>query len=138
MKQVAPGRFLCSLYHVTGNGCCMKVSYLYPLVPHVLYVLFIIGPASSGLSQTPPRLGLQVSSGYARVSITGAVSSAWTIQFATNLGVTNFWLPLSSLTLSNTTATVSDVTGPVIGQASGRRFYRAVSQQMPTNVVTTN
>ncbi len=119
----------------------MKVSHLNAWVPYVLYVLYVLfmfGPAPNGFSQSPPRLGLRVAGGYASVSITGAVSTAWTIQFATNLAVTNFWLPLSSLTLSNTFAYVSDITSPVAGQASGRRFYRALSQHMPTNVVTTN
>src|SRR2546425_3339505 len=113
----------------------MKMSHLNALAS---IFLFMFGPTPNGLSQAPPKLGLQISGGYARVSITGAVSTAWTIQFATNIATSNFWLPLTSLTLSNVSATVADTTGPVIGQASGRRIYRAVSQHAPTNVVTTN
>jgi formylglycine-generating enzyme required for sulfatase activity len=83
-------------------------------------------------AQTSPSVGLQLSAGAAHVTVTGPVNSAWTVQFNSALGKTNTWLPLANLKLTNGTALVDDISGPV----SGNKFYRAAPQQStPTNVI---
>ena len=90
--------------------------------------------AWAGYAQSPPSLSVQVSNRLVRLRITGAVGSASTIQWATNVCGTGNWQFLTNLTpLPSSPYLVADanaVTAP--------RFYRAFAQQVPTNVVTMN
>jgi formylglycine-generating enzyme required for sulfatase activity len=90
--------------------------------------------ASAGYAQSPPSLSVQVSNGSVRLSITGDVGSACTIQCATNLYGTNNWQFLTNLTpLSSSPYLVADTHA-----FTAARFYRAFAQQVPPNAVTTN
>jgi len=73
-------------------------------------------------SQNPPGLGVQVSGGYAQLSITGYVGTACMIQWVTNLSQTNSWQCLTNLTLTNSLSRVVDTVPP-----TAQRFYRAFS-----------
>ena len=87
-------------------------------------------------SQTQPHLGLQISGGYASLSIAGDVGSAWTIQFRDGLAPTNSWLPLKNLTISSSPLVVVDTTQPA---TSSQRFYRTAPSQSPDpGVIVTN
>jgi formylglycine-generating enzyme required for sulfatase activity len=90
--------------------------------------------AGAGYAQSPPSLSVQMTNGAVRLSITGDVGSACTIQSATNLYGTGNWQFLTNLTpLASSPCLVADnnaVTAP--------HFYRAFAQQVPTNVITTN
>jgi formylglycine-generating enzyme required for sulfatase activity len=85
-------------------------------------------------AQTQAVLGVRLSEAYATVTISGAVGSAWTIQYAGSLAPTNVWLALTNITLPSSPYSLVDTTSPLATQ----RFYRAVSVQMLTNAVTTN
>jgi len=88
----------------------------------------------AGYAQSPPALSVQVSNGCVSLSIAGDVGSACTIQYCTGLSPTNTWQFLTNLTpLSSSPYLVGDTS-----VLSAPRFYQAFSQQVPTNVVTTN
>ena len=98
------------------------------------YVLWLGGTTGTH-AQSSPRVGLQLSGGSARVSLTGSSGTSWTLQYQTGLGSTNVWLPLANVLLTNPTITVPDITGPV----SGQHFYRAATPPpIPTNVINAN
>ncbi|HOX57550.1 MAG TPA: formylglycine-generating enzyme family protein [Candidatus Paceibacterota bacterium] len=65
------------------------------------------------------------------MSITGDPGSACTIQYRTGLSPASAWQFLTNLTV------LSNSPGPVVetGAFTALRFYRAFSQQLPTNVV---
>src|SRR5438552_18956496 len=99
------------------------------LKPVSLSLFFLLPCACAG---APPQMILQLSNGFARLSITGDVGSGCTIQSVTNLSqnwqfVTNFALPNSPFLLVD-----------AVGSGAGQRFYRIYSQQAPTNIVMTN
>ncbi len=92
---------------------------------------FVAPPVSA---QSPPALSVQVSNASVWLRITGDVGSACTIQWATNLYGTNNWQFMTNLTpLSSSPYLVVDAS-----TATSPRYYRAFSQQVPTNVMTTN
>src|SRR5690242_6838159 len=82
----------------------------------------------SGLAQTPPSLGLRL---FAGVNINGATGSNYVIQFTTDLAQTNSWTSLAFVRLPTTNFLFVDTTVP----ATGNRFYRALLQNPPTNMV---
>ncbi len=86
--------------------------------------------APRALAQSPPGLSLQLSGGYGRLSITGAVGVVCVVQYVTNLAQTNAWLYLTNLTLASNPQPWLDSSCP----ATGRRFYRAA--WVPTNMVS--
>ena len=91
--------------------------------PLRLAILLLPTLVVSALAQSNVRLNVQIPSGYARLSITGAVGSVCSIQTRTNLAQTN-WLTLTTFALTNTLQWWSDTNAP----ASGARWYRALVQ----------
>lgn len=82
-------------------------------------------------AQSPPGLSVQLSNGFAGLTITGAVGSACTVQWNDNLSGTNNWQFLTNLApLVNGSVQVFDSSPLTVS-----RFYRAFLQQLPTNVV---
>ena len=82
-------------------------------------------------AQSPPGLSVQLSNGFAGLTITGDVGSACTIQWNGGLSGTSNWQFLTNLPpLVNSPVLVFD-SSPL----TTSRFYRAFSQQVPTNVV---
>ncbi|MHB8520380.1 MAG: formylglycine-generating enzyme family protein [Limisphaerales bacterium] len=92
-------------------------------------VVWAAGPSAS--AQTPSVLGLQL---YAGLSITGAVGTVYSVQYVTDLAQTNnasAWRDLEFLQLPASPYLWADKSAP----ATGRRFYRAVQTEAPTNMV---
>src|SRR6266567_3851063 len=81
-----------------------------------------------GSAQNPPSLSLQL---FAGVNVTGAVGSVYVIQSTSNLTQSNSWTSLAFLQLPATNYLFVDTTAPV----AGSRFYRALLQSTPTNMV---
>ena len=79
-------------------------------------------------AQTPPILGLHL---FAGVSITGTVGSVYVVQSTSDLAQTNLWSSLTFLQLPATNYLFVDTSGPI----QGNRFYRALLQTPPTNMV---
>lgn len=88
--------------------------------------VWAIGSRAS--AQTPAGLGLQL---YAGLSITGAVGKVYSVDYVTDLAQTNSWRCLTFLQLPTTNYLWFDPTAP----ATGRRYYRAVQSEGPTNMV---
>ena len=70
----------------------------------------------------PPRLGLQILSGYPLLRLNGTLGSNFTVQYSTNLSATN-WLHLRSI--SNLSVNPYQFLDPA-GSSDPARFYRAV------------
>src|SRR5262245_42904937 len=88
-----------------------------------------VGPVASG--QTPASLDIQV---YAGLSITGAVGTVYSVEYATDISQTNNpsdWRCLEYLQLLANPYLWTDKSAP----ATVRRFYRAVAVAAPTNMV---
>jgi formylglycine-generating enzyme required for sulfatase activity len=88
-----------------------------------------VGPAAFG--QTPAGLTIQT---YAGLTITGAVGTVYSIEYATDLAQTNIpsaWRCLEFLQLPVSPYLWPDKSAP----ATGRRFYRAMVFAAPTNLV---
>jgi len=80
-------------------------------------------------AQTPAGLSIQT---YAGLTITGAVGTVYSIEYVNEPHETNSdWRCLTFLKLPRSPYVWGDVTGP----ATGRRFYRAVTLDVPTNMV---
>jgi formylglycine-generating enzyme required for sulfatase activity len=95
-----------------------------------LAVCAVTPPASA---QPRPTLGLHFSSGQPTLSLTGAVETVYSIQYATNLSPTSHWTD-RTLVQAQVGGTVwTDPSAPTPAQ----RFYRAVSVPTPadTNLV---
>ena len=95
-------------------------------------ILAVAAATPRAYPQAPPQITCQLSNGFARLSITGGLGSGCTIQSVTNLSqnwqfVTNFTVSSSPILLVDAAAL-----------GAGQHFYRAFSQQVPTNVVTSN
>jgi formylglycine-generating enzyme required for sulfatase activity len=91
--------------------------------------VWAVGPRAA--AQTPPVLDVQL---YAGLSITGAVGSVYSIECVADLAQTNTpsaWRCLEFLQLPASPYLWADKSGP----ATGKRFYRAVAMEAPTNVV---
>jgi formylglycine-generating enzyme required for sulfatase activity len=105
--------------------CSKLVRFLFVLG----LTAWAMGPRAS--AQTPPVLGLQL---YAGLSITGAVGTVYQIQYVTDLAQTNnasAWRCLEFLQLPASPYLWADKSAP----ATARRFYRAVQNGAPTNMV---
>ena len=88
-----------------------------------------VGPRAA--AQTPAGLELQL---YAGLSITGAVGTVYSIEYVTDLAQTNnasAWRCLEFLQLPASPYLWADKSAP----ATGKRFYRAVQTEAPTNLV---
>ncbi len=79
-------------------------------------------------AQTPPTLGLRL---FAGVNINGSVGSVYAIQSNTNLAQTNSWNSIAFLQLPAINYLFVDTSAP----ATESRFYRALLQNPPTNMV---
>ncbi len=84
------------------------------------------GPRAS--AQTPPVLGIQL---YAGLSITGAVGAVYSVEYVTDLALTNSWRCLEFLQLPASPYLWADKSA----SATGKRFYRAGAFAVPTNLV---
>jgi formylglycine-generating enzyme len=94
-----------------------------------LAVWALTPPASA---QPRPSLGLQISAGQPTLSLTGAVGTVYSIQYATGLSPTNLWVDRTLLQAQGASTVWTD-----LGPTPGQRFYRAVSVAAPadTNLV---
>jgi len=82
-------------------------------------------------AQTTPELAIQL---YAGLSITGAVGTVYSVEYVTDLAQTNTasaWRSLELLQLPASPYLWADKSAP----ATGKRFYRAVAMEAPTNMV---
>jgi formylglycine-generating enzyme required for sulfatase activity len=84
--------------------------------------------APQASAQTPPGLNLRLYSG---LSITGAVSTIYSVEYVTDLAKTNSWRCLEFLQPTTSPYLWVDKSAP----ATGGRFYRAVVFAAPTNLV---
>ena len=82
-------------------------------------------PASA---QTPPSLSLQL---FAGVNVTGEVDNVYVVQSTSDLTQSNSWTSVGFVRLPVTNYLFVDTTAPV----AGNRFYRALLQSPPTNMV---
>ena len=96
------------------------------LIPIAIAALFANAHVASG--QTPPALALRL---FAGVNITGKVGDVYAVQSNPNLARTNGWTTIAFLQLPVTNHLFVDTTAP----AQGARFYRALLQSPPTNMV---
>src|SRR6476620_7578279 len=78
-------------------------------------------------AQTPPGLNLQL---YAGLSITGAVSTVYSVEYVTDLAQTNSWRCLEFLQPLSSPYLWVDKSAPAVGH----RYYRAMAFA-PTNLV---
>src|SRR5690242_13239343 len=92
----------------------------------VLLAVWAMGPRA--VAQTAAGLGIQT---YAGLSITGAVGTVYSVEYATDLGQTNEWRCLTFLQLPATNYLWFHPTA----LATGKRFYRSVQFGAPTNLV---
>jgi len=79
-------------------------------------------------AQTPLSVELRM---FAGVNITGEVGSIYAIQSTTNAAASNSWTSVAFVQLPATNHLFVDTSGP----AQGNRFYRAMLQSSPTNMV---
>ena len=84
--------------------------------------------ANAAFSQTPPTLGLRL---FAGVNISGTAGSIYVVQSTSDPTQTNSWRSLAFVELLATNHLFVDTSGP----AQGNRFYRALLQAPPTNLV---
>src|SRR6267154_80092 len=84
--------------------------------------------ASPALGQIPPSLGLRL---FAGVNITGTIGSVYAVQSSSDLSQTDAWTSLAFVQLPSTNYLFVDTSAPV----AGNRFYRALLQSPPTNMV---
>ena len=90
--------------------------------------LIWLATPNPGSAQTSPSLDLRL---YAGVKITGSVGSIYVVQSTTNPAQTNSWVSVAFVQLPATNYLFVDTTVP----AQGNRFYRALLQSPPTNMV---
>jgi formylglycine-generating enzyme required for sulfatase activity len=79
-------------------------------------------------AQSPPTLDLHL---FAGVNITGTTASVYAIQSTTDLAQTNSWTSLAYIQLPTTNYLYVDTSAT----AGGQRFYRALLQNVPTDMV---
>jgi formylglycine-generating enzyme required for sulfatase activity len=90
--------------------------------------LLLVAAAPAALAQPSAQLGIQT---YAGLTITGAVGTVYSIEYATDLMQTNSWRCLEFLQLPASPYLWVDKSAPV----EENRFYRAVASVFPTNMV---
>ena len=98
-----------------------------------LLVFGLWAGAPNAFAQTSPSLGLEFSASRPTLSLTGAVGTVYSIQYATGLSPTNLWVDRTLLQAQGGGTVWADPSAPTLGQ----RFYRAVSVAAPadTNLV---
>ena len=108
----------------------MKPKFAKPIPFLFLLALAVWLVAPRASAQTPAGLDLRL---YAGLSITGAAGTVYSVEYVTDLGQTNAWRTLEFLKLPNSPSPHlwHDRSAP----ATGRRFYRAVQFDAPTNMV---
>lgn len=84
--------------------------------------------AVSAFAQTPPTLDLHL---FAGVNITGTTGSVYAVQSTTDLTQSNSWTTLAFIQLPTTNYLFVDASASL----GDRRFYRALLQTPPTNMV---
>src|SRR6266704_1350506 len=84
--------------------------------------------ANPASAQIPPSLDLRL---FAGVNITGTMGIVYVVQSTSDLSQTDAWTSLAFVHLPSTIYLFVDTTAPV----SGNRFYRALLQSPPTNMV---
>src|SRR5882724_6806508 len=100
----------------------MKTVHSYLLLGTLTFL------ANVSQAQTPASLSLRL---FAGVNLTGTVSSVYVVQASSDLSQTNGWTSLAFVQLPSTNFLFVDTTVPV----GGNRFYRALLQIPPTNMV---
>ena len=101
------------------------------IVSFFVIVTSMFNLADSARSQTPASLALQLTNGNVQLGISGTVSNACTVQYATNLTQPNAWHYQANFQLTSSPALFLDTNQP----PSRVHFYRVFTQQLPTNVV---
>lgn len=101
-----------------------------PLTTYVFFALLNFALIEITVAQTPPHLDLHL---YAGVNISGTVGSVYVIQANPDLSNSNTWTSLAFLQLPATNYLFVDTSGPASG--TGNRFYRALLQTAPTNMI---
>jgi hypothetical protein len=94
-------------------------------VLHVGAVIMVLGLLMSDRStaQVTPSLGLRFSAGRPTLTLTGAVGTVYSIQYATGLSSANVWVDRTLLQAKGGGSVWADLSASTPGQ----RFYRAVS-----------
>jgi formylglycine-generating enzyme required for sulfatase activity len=96
-----------------------------------MVVLVVCSMEPPGFSQTSAGLGVQI---YAGLTVTGAVGTVYSIEYVSDLALTNnpsAWRCLEFLQLPASPYLWADKSA----RATARRFYRAVVTEAPTNMV---
>jgi sulfatase modifying factor 1 len=108
-----------------------KCSKLVGFLSVLSFAVWAVAPRAS--AQPRPSLGVQFSGGQPTLSLTGALGTVYSIQYATGLSPTNFWVGRTLLQAKGGGTVWSDPSAP----SPGERFYRAVSVPAPadTNLV---
>lgn len=108
-----------------------RISKLAGLLPILALALWGVAPRAS--AQAPPSLGLRFSAGKPTLSLTGAVGTVYSIQYATSLSLTNLWVDRTLVQAKGGGTAWTDPSAPTPSQ----RCYRAVSVPAPadTNLV---
>ena len=98
------------------------------LTAAIIYLGALSGASAQPVTTAPPGLELQL---YAGLSITGALGTIYSVEYLTDLAQTNTWRCLTFLQPPATNYLWFDPTTP----AAGKRFYRAIQFDAPTNLV---
>lgn len=96
-----------------------------------IIIALVLNLVSLATAQTPANLSLQVTNGVVRLNITGTISNACTIQYATNLTQSNPWHYKTNFGLVNSSTIFLDADQPSVSVG----FYRIFTQVLPTNVI---
>jgi formylglycine-generating enzyme required for sulfatase activity len=100
-------------------------SKLVQLLCALWLIVWAVAPRAS--AQPRPSLGVRFSAGHPTLSLTGAVGTVYSIQYATGLSSTNLWVDRTLLQAQGASTVWSDPSAP----STGQRFYRAVSVAAP-------
>ena len=83
------------------------------------FLLAVWAAAPRASAQIPPSLGLQFSAGHPALSLTGAVGTVYSIQYAPYLSPTNSWVDRALLQVQSAGNLWTDPSAPT----PGPRFY---------------
>jgi formylglycine-generating enzyme required for sulfatase activity len=107
---------------------CHESDVMLKKVKSCLFVVIGVVAALPALAQTSPALDLHL---YAGVDITGTTGAVYAVQSTMDLAQTNSWTSLAFVQLPVTNYLYVDTSAAV----GDRRFYRAILQSAPTNMV---
>ena len=101
-----------------------------PKLLRLLTVLYLAvwSLAPRAFAQTPAGLSIRT---YAGLTITGAVGTVYSVEYVTDLALSNSWRCLEFLQLPTSPYLWTDKSAP----ATGKRFYRTVAFAAATNLV---